>query len=180
MADMDKFATTVARECTRVLQQARNTVEQHQVTKQMFEAETKLFLETGIAKITADLEARVGSFGVTASTHFRELAKERNRFALIAQEEQAYARGVGYRNTLGFTMPRTARLKSVIAGMLLVARECDSTNDSGYLLSPVTSTNSKNTWRLWFNGPEGLDIFDSFRERCRTDPVLRIVLRLNG
>lgn len=178
MTSLDRLSAVFNKEAARVLEEARRIAEHHLATKHMLVNETKLFLDTGIAKITMDLDNRVGCLA-PAVAHFHEVAKEHNRFVLLAKEQRVYNTRIGYTDTLAFTMPRTKRLQNVIASMLLVAHECPN-GDSSLYKSPVAACHSPGMWRLFFNGPEGLDRFDAFRERCHTDPILRITLRLNG
>lgn len=161
-----------------ILRSTEASVAYVRATKIRAEQETKEFLRTGIAVIDSDFRnALEGCLNAKASTYFRTVAKESNRLPLIAEDTRVYVNGVGYIVSRAFTMPKQKRLKNVVAGMLLVAQECP-TDTQAMQVEPVGRHDSAGTWRLYFNGAQGRDIFDEFRERCYTDPVMRCVLRL--
>ena len=170
MQALERMTARLNRQAAYALEQARRIEGSIATTRLMLERATDEFLRTGTALVTADLSELLSRhIGEAADSYFRALAKEIGRPPLIAVERTTYSRG----KYISFSMPKIKRLRPAIAGMLLLAVE------NGDLDHAVTSENSPGMWRLNFNGPAGRDHFDAFRERCATDPVMRITLGLN-
>lgn len=172
-------ADALTARAVRIEKEAREQVDTVRSTKTMLDAAHDDFMQTGIAFIPERLQTYLNHWiEQGADSYFRTVARETGRLPLIAMAQRNYVRSLNQHvESVFLTMPKQKRLKNVMAGMLLVSQEC--TNDAAALaVSPVGRHDSKGLWRLYFNGDQGRDIFDEFRERCSTDPVMRCVLRL--
>jgi hypothetical protein len=169
-----------------VMQRARTHVEEIESVKRRIANHTEKYLHEGIAYIPADLQAAVdrlciAGFPTKLSTYFRDLAKELDRPRLIAQDgHHGFWANGQYQNVnyIHLGVPRQNRLKNIVSHLLLVAVEGPpSVLRDGHALS---RDDTNGMWNFYFNksGTDGVGLFEDLRERCHTDPVFRIVLRL--
>lgn len=144
---------------------------------------TKQYLASGIAFASRGLKAGFELLpGKDAKDYFKSLADELNRPFLFADEGkiQYYVYALGpnqgwkYRDLIELTVPATARLKNVVAGLNLVAKPNGNREKDG----PLLCHHSDRVWRFDFMAEEGAELFASFVEQCATDPVMRITLNL--
>jgi hypothetical protein len=168
-------------ELDRIKERERVEIEAFQQFRDKLNAATDDYLRSGIAVLSTDLTKHFNRLpDRKPKAYFKELAKELDRPLIFAEEsrESRYGPSVKgnwkYTPVVDLTIPATERMKNAVAGLSLLAVPNSRENES----APVVSNHSERTWRFKFRGVEGIAQFTAFREFCRTNRVMRVVLRI--
>lgn len=167
-------------ELDRIKEQERVEIEAFQQFRDKLNAATEDYLRTGIAVLYTDLTGHFHRLpDRKPKAYFKELAKELGRPLIFAEEsrESQYDHvngGWKYTPVVELTVPATERLKNAVAGLNLLAVPDTRENAE----AAVIAHHSERTWRFKFRGVEGIAQFTAFREFCRTNRVMRVVLRI--
>jgi len=138
-----------------------------------------VFLRSGVFKIsTAAIEAFDG-MNFPLRSGFKDLARQYGRPYVRAE---TYIARINYNNVqravIDLKVPNTKRLQALVSPLLLAAVKVQNLHaalgQSGALFLNETS----GTWNFWFMDHQGRELFDSFVDRCSTDPACRIILKL--
>lgn len=135
-----------------------------------FEQATQEYIDTGITVFTHHLRNALSHHGEKPRPYIRTLATTLKRPFIHAE--------VLHDGLIELQVARSDRLSDVVAGFLLVAKEISSPPGWATYSDPVLRCDTGGTWRVWFNGDVGREIFNHFVNKVRTDPVTRIILKL--
>lgn len=142
------------------------------------------YLKTGIAVMNASQLTELEEEGVKMRGRFQEIARQLGRPYLRAEEyfQNVYCGVAGNKglHVVELTVPNTKRLTNVVSGLLLVAKTAltiEAPIRAGDE-SPLFLCERTGSWVFWFVGGQGRALFDAFVERCHTDPVMRVILKL--
>lgn len=139
---------------------------------------TKDYRETGVAFVDPLLRHAFTLFDASALApkhYFQALAKEHERPLLYAEDLQMQGYiGGKYRHIdlVQLTIPASSRLRGATAGLSLVA------SPGPVYEHPVTTAHSDRLWRFNFVGDDGMAVFHEFRNTCRTNRTMRVMLKL--
>lgn len=135
-----------------------------------FERAIQEYITTGITVFPSNLRWALVSQGDKPRPYIRNLATALKRPFIHAEELN--------NGLIELQVARSDRLSDVVAGFLLVAKELKAPPHWNTGSEPVFRCDTGGTWRVWFNGDVGKEIFNHFVNKVRTDPVTRIILKL--
>ena len=134
---------------------------------------TSEFINLGVAVIKRYENSEwQGKLGDTLHKYLKEINSTLDRPFICLEEDESY-----YNDHWVLKVPKSPRLKNVVAGLLMVS---ETTTDSDYRgdTHPVVHVPHDRSWEIHFNGKKGMEFKDEWLRNCREDPIFRICLKL--
>lgn len=151
---------------------AEKLAEMVRATRDKLREATQFYLDFGVAVASEELVEWTPRYAATSAvSYFRELAQELKRPLALVEWSRDYRAGE-YVSLMHLSLRRNKRTENLVAQFMLIAEPY-----SKYFAGAVADASSAGMFRFVFIGDEGRALLDAWLERCRTDPVFRIVLR---
>lgn len=132
---------------------------------------TENYLETRVAVASRDVFGALRSiYYHTPKPYFEELAGTYGRKLLYCEQSEDDSR------IWHLTIPSSKRMTNIASPLLLVAQEGCPTRWGKCDHFLLYQGGDKAAWKFWFCGAEGKEMLDAYVERCRVDPVFRVII----
>lgn len=177
---LEMFHAKVTANTKYLQQQVADFIETASQSRQIIEAGTEDYLNTGVAYSSREFKrayAIVDSRPSATKEYFQALAKEHDRPLLYADDVDYQYGHNKYRTipAIQLQIPGNPKLKPLMVPLSLVAVTGSLTEH------PVTTAHSDRIWRFNFQDNDaGRSVFNDFRRSCHENKVWRIILRLNN
>lgn len=116
--------------------------------------------------------------------HMQDLARSMGRPYVRAEKWESYVNypSPGTADVIELKVPNTKRLQNVVAPLILGATKTDYFGKAMGMFAKdgkvLFLNETPGTWEFWMVGKTGQKLFDDFVNRCATDPVCRLVMKL--
>lgn len=141
------------------------------------------YIKTGVFVFHNGTLARLEEESIQLRGLMQDFARSLGRPYLRAEKSgvRFYTSGQDIEHgIIDLKVPSSKRLQPIVAPLLLCAKNAESRNKelSTRTPAPVLLFGESGTWDITFVGDAGRQVFKEWLERCHTDPVNRIILKL--
>ena len=133
---------------------------------------TSEFIDLGVAVIKLyENDTWQRKLGDTLQKYLKEINVSLNRPFILLEESEGYSHiGSHWGRHWTLHVPKSPKLKNVVAGLLLVAE-----NSGDPMVNHIFHARK---WEFKFVGAKGIEFKDEWLRNCKQDPVFRICLGL--